>query len=177
MNTEALNQLVRVLNQVQNTAELLASFSLSDWMDTNDIKAERAEDILKETPHTMEYITIPHKCGATACAVGYAGLDPWFRARGFETSIYGDLQYTYTLQEGGTQSEYNWAAPMKFFDLAEHEAHYLFFDANYRDQAVDGKVEPLVVANRIKEFIRIGGVPEGVTVYGLYHEFDEPTLD
>lgn len=84
-----------------------------------------------------------YKCGTSACAVGWATLDPWFNEKGLQ-SAYSQSDI-YLIKFDGL---YDWRAIEEFFGLDEDEAEDLFtLDSNY------GNNDPLVVAERIREVV------------------------
>ena len=65
-------------------------------------------------------------CGTTACAVGWAGLDPWFRRRGLKVSANNNwIEF---------RESSNVEAANKFFGLDEDEEEFdfLFVDRAYK---------------------------------------------
>ena len=153
MNIEAMNQLIRVLTNVQNTPELATAFNLDDWMnayekvDYRELEGRYGADYADDAKRIM----IPHKCGATACAVGYAGLDPWFRARGLSTSIDGDVKYVLPGENEDDDGAYDgFDAAAEFFGISGNDAYNLFSDSAYPD---GGGTGPDQVIARVKQMI------------------------
>ena len=153
MNAERLTQLVRVLKEVQASTEASVSFDLFDWMqDSNpDLMLPMIEEA---TRNNQTMIHIPHACGTTACAVGYAGFDPWFRSQGWTTTVYGGIQYEYN--EGyGPECASNWPAVTKFFELSLTDAEELFQSFSYKDEDGNNIKNPLdLVIERVTKFIQ-----------------------
>jgi hypothetical protein len=131
MNREALEQTVRVLEDV---IRYKLNFSLETFVGVNvdygdgDIEniglgrytggeAKEASDKFYAAMEKEQFLLIPHNCGCTACATGYAGLDPWFRERGFMTEKDGRVMFN---------DERGWSALTEFYDLDEFAAEYLF---------------------------------------------------
>lgn len=87
-----------------------------------------------------------HKeCGTSACAVGLAASDPWFNKRGFKIMNGGPG----FIPERGCYLG-GWNAVIRFFDLTEEDAFYLFAKPFYiRGNRLD-------VARRIEGFVRRG---------------------
>jgi hypothetical protein len=155
MNREALIQTVRVLKDVQkwNLAFDLTSFvgrsvggenySLSRYHTVDEVAT--ASEKFTAAMEKEQFILIPHNCGCTACATGYAGLDPWFQQQGFCTTPDGRVEYR---RPSGTVNP-NWYGMTEFYDLEQHEAQYLFMPhCDYRT-AQD-------VIDRIEDVLRDG---------------------
>lgn len=83
MNTEALRQLTRILQRVQQDSALFKSFHLDFWFDNTRSNRNDFKELFARPIEPEKRIYIPAACGTTACACGYAGLDPWFTSRGF----------------------------------------------------------------------------------------------
>lgn len=177
MNIEAMNQLIRVLTNVQNTPELAIAFNLDDWMSTytkedyNELTEKYGGDFADDSKRIM----IPHKCGATACAVGYAGLDPWFRARGLSTSIDGDVKYVLPGENEDDDGAYDgFDAAAEFFGISADNAFYLFSDVSYADRSATG---PDQVITRIKQMIEDDLTKQAEIKEQLQELFKAPTGD
>src|SRR5678815_5124973 len=87
-------------------------FDISKWVD--DPYTIKLKDI-------KERVVKPNlPCGTVACAVGWAGSDPWFRRHGLYT-VFGGISY---MKPGfvGTSSE----SIQAFFQITEQAANYLF---------------------------------------------------
>lgn len=141
MNIEALEQLVRVLNEVQSDTRTAQSFCLDEWFDRVSSKVTGNGITLREQfeqadQDKVSIITIPHACGTTACACGYAGLDPWFRERGFTTNADGSL--------GGHNNMFGWAAVKEFFQITHADACFLFDIMSYIDGYGDSDHEDVL---------------------------------
>jgi len=148
MNKERLQQVIRVLRtlppEAQNAFDLPAGWIAKGGEDWDICNHGHLFDTREIAYNLADPLLIPHNCGATACACGYAGLDLWFNEQGFRTTQGGTVQY------GEKQS---WGAVEDFFDLTVEESHYLF-TGDY-----DEYVSPDMVATRIELFIKRGGVP------------------
>lgn len=114
--------------------------------------ADLAANYLQPTP-----VEIPHNCGAHACACGHAGLDGWFRERGFTTNIKGHVQWRNpAAPDRGNNPDADdfiyegWDGVDKFFDLNHDEAHFLFSSESFAEEDIK---KPLAVAKRIREFV------------------------
>ncbi len=108
------------------------------------------EDRLVRLAHLLDTID-PQKfclrdwsCGTTACAVGHAMCDPWFKGEGLhaEIGLYGKPSPRYEDYEG-------WDAVEQFFELGSGEAEHLFYEEEYEERAT-----PKDVAERIWAFIK-----------------------
>ena len=83
------------------------------------------------------------ECSTTACAIGWAGLDPWFRRRGFRTEKYYDgTMYPMTKR---TCSPFD--AVSQFFEIRLNEVGFLFT----RSPGYHTKRD---VIRRIRKFVR-----------------------
>lgn len=87
------------------------------------------------------------ECGTSACACGFAAIDPWFRSKGFKynpqdrgTIIYRD--------EGGRYHHGFDDASCAFFDITHEQFTYLFMPGSY-----EGEVTAEMVADRIHEVV------------------------
>ncbi len=149
MNIEAMNQLLRVLHNVSRDVSKRVKFNLNDWMDVNN------SDVTKEAGLQNDVVTdvtyIPHTCGCTACACGYAGLDPWFREQGFKTTPSGNVMFDDDFD--------GWYAVEKFFGINTNTAYKLFQSSSYltEQQEDDGmlvRVEAVIA--RVIDIIEIG---------------------
>lgn len=109
-------------------------------------------------------------CGTAACAVGYAGLDPWFRAQGFKLSMCqgnvtsgADWEVEYTtpeqFMEQGAEGEIlqDWEAIGQFFSMPVKTATSLFLPENY-----DADYTAETVIDRLNAYI--------CNTYGPEHE-------
>lgn len=88
-----------------------------------------------------------HKCGTTACAVGWAMTIPSFKRAGLVPEGYWNVP-TYKRSRG-------WLAIQEFFGLSYTETVELF----YVDQYSEENRNPYSVAKRIREL-----VSEGITL-------------
>jgi hypothetical protein len=142
MNREALVQTVRVLEEVKKQQ---LAFDLRNFVGYRDEEADEQvaisrlsvvgeqfqQDYLKEVS-----LLVPHKCGANACATGYAGLDKWFRERGWFTEFDGGVNYYVE----GERAIPGWDGMRAFYDLTEAQAQYLFIDDYYKKPDDVGEV-------------------------------------
>ncbi len=70
------------------------------------------------------------QCGTTACAVGWAALDPVFNKQGLRLTEgpYGNPRPEY-------ENDVNWPAVVGFFDLGYEDTIELFADYSYPEGA------------------------------------------
>lgn len=135
MNKERLELMVSLLDEVAEDSKLKPHFNLMTWVNVN--RNQVLEDKLSV-----------HLCGTTACAIGFAGLDPRFNELGFRLSPSGHtfkpVYCTADLHVTG------WSAVDKFFDLNPRESSYLFSLMEYSND----DVSPRQVANRIRQVLK-----------------------
>lgn len=106
--------------------------------------ADLLENLPKDGPRfDME---VWYKCGTTACAVGHACLNPWFRRRGLKLGEKNNLEYAEPEYRGDTEK---WAAAA-FFNIGLDEAEYLFYPDRYPNSHRSARY----VAKRIRSFVR-----------------------
>lgn len=94
-----------------------------------------------------------HTCGTTACALGYAAVDPGFRRAGlkFTSNIGLDIQYR---KWSGTY------AAMSFFELDEATILSLFYPneaREYYNRPWD-KITPKMVSRAIRNLVKEGSL-------------------
>ena len=156
MNLTKLAEVLRVLKQVSEKQELTESFNLRDWMDGESVDEEVLEaqeaEFKEADQKGATLIHIPHKCGTTACAVGYAGLDPWFRARGLKTDNYGGISYHRRIQHEGLDISGGWHGVIQFFECTGTEARVLFDPDYYSEETTNGGTLNDVIA-RIEQVL------------------------
>lgn len=129
---ERFENLVRVLDQVAQDGKMVAQFDLDDWFSLyKTVRNKPIEDALKWedmfTNDDPELMKIPDMCGTTACACGFAGLDPWFRKQGFKTTFHGELKFVTSEVD-----EEHFEAVEEFFGIDEGTAMNLFYPDHYR---------------------------------------------
>lgn len=154
MDKERLQHLVKVLEEVAKQSE--QRFDLSSWFKPDETWSDKEEAWVKS--HYVFYdipksktLSIPHACGAIACACGYAGLYPQFRAEGFITFPDGKLQFV-------TENRIykGWDAVEKFFDIGEEESRYLFDSSAYKK---DDRKNIHAVIDRLCTFVVNAATP------------------
>jgi len=152
MNKEAFMHAIRVLEEVKANQIARTAFDLSTWLDLEDTDdyLDASKIALFDESLVAEPFSIPHKCGTTACAVGYMGLDPWFRSQGLQTHLTGELTYTDRLQD---RTRFNWGAVAEMFSISISDAEDLF-----QASAYDG-AEPTVedVLDRVRNYVQQTG--------------------
>ena len=110
---ERIQQIVRVLREVRDQGRL---FDLGLW-GTDDL-----ENSDKDFPEGS--------CGTVMCAIGWVGLDPWFRRRGFCTTSYAPNNFEPQFSRNGYKDT-SWEAVREFFDMSGTSAHNLFSERDY----------------------------------------------
>lgn len=146
MNVEALNQMVRVLENVASNQILRATFDLESW--SNEMWSESTIKILTAPIPVAEQM---FECGTTACACGHAGLDPWFNQRGFKWDVlksFGRTAHLSCFDKNGNQL-IGWHAVQEFFELGERQAEHLFSQEAYNEEGIY-QVTPEDVIARIR---------------------------
>lgn len=160
MIVEALEQTIRVLEDVKKyhlnfDLRTFVGVDLEDSVDgqvNNNAVFRRADSTAAKAflaaMQKEQLVLIPHNCGCTACATGYAGLDPWFRERGFRTTIDGTMEYVNPTTLKAVQG---WDALSLFYGITDTQANYLFTN-EYYNKATD----PQEVIDRIREVLTHG---------------------
>lgn len=159
MNIEALNQLIRVLNEVIASEKLTKHFNLVNWVGTATRHQVIDTMIDRSTPSKLERVV---DCGTTACACGYAAIDPWFNNRGlrFETISANDyypdagdqtaLSIVFRDPESDGRGYYSFSAISKFFNITHADACDLFVASSYEQTPVG----PQQVIDRLRKFMQ-----------------------
>lgn len=150
INKTALIKLADLLHTVEFIQEREGKriFSLDEWIqdpfaiDTRprDTNVQDEAQVVIRAPEGQRVEALTHTCGTTACAVGFAALDPWFNKRGFKMDIEGSPVFKFHI---------GWEAVHTFFGIKPSEAHHLFSDHSY-DSNPTG---PSEVADRIMRFV------------------------
>lgn len=159
MNIERMQQLVRVLERVSNNEQLKNSFNLGSWLGVN-YDTERARTVnyyalSKQVEEADDPTMLVPECGTTACACGFAGLDPWFRSQGFKLEIDGggpSIVYTLIGDNEELEDMYSWLAIRKFFDISAHLA-YRLFEEQRNENEVYVTVDHVIA--RVKEYMEL----------------------
>jgi hypothetical protein len=176
MNVERLTRLAELLKDVHKDAFDITTFT-GGYIENSEGGLMHAElryngalynKWMKNYAASLEkdLVWVPHNCGATACACGYAGLDPWFRDHGFVTTREGRVNYT---KEDGTIYT-GYEAMMYFFDLSTTQTDHLFTVHGYPSSKVK---DPRYVSCRITAFLKANGEPDDLEVDYYNYEGNE----
>lgn len=111
-------------------------------------RLEQVIRVLEELPKEKKFnIQTFMTCGMTACACGWAGVDPWFRRRGFKTKKYhshsGDTLYDVSYREFGGMD-----AVRKFFGIDFGTSSHLFISGFHQGNS------KRAVIQRLKSFLK-----------------------
>lgn len=143
MNDEALRQLRRVLLVAATTPKPAVGFDMGSWFVGGgpDHKAE-----LKDL--------IEMRCGSTACALGHAALDPWFKDRGLHIELRTpDRVRPYF--EPVHANRHGMMAACHFFDLDFRDAEFLFEPCEYVGNSA-AEISPMQVIERVDWLLKHG---------------------
>lgn len=88
----------------------------------------------------MGLVISKNGCGTAACAMGYAGLHPWFNRRGLVYDGFNGIKYR------GVPGTSSFRAAAAFFEISRYDADELF-TSSYAAET------PKQVAKRIREFV------------------------
>jgi len=146
---ERLEQLLRVLKEVRD--DPCKGFDWAEWC---------GKDEVEDKPFWIKKFGFSgHYCGTRACVAGWAGLDPWFRKRGFVTyPPTRDVNDNYVeakiiIKRGGLESFFDLPDEEEGLDPKDHNdswSGYLFSGG----EAVDNHTEDLKEAiKRVEEAI------------------------
>ena len=107
--------------------------------------------VLDELPKGKQFnLFLWNRCGTTACALGWAASDPWFKCRGLKLEkSFIDVMGLQRYRPEYKGSTGFWAAT-SFFSLAEEDAENLFCPSQYER----GKRSKRNVIRRIKAFVK-----------------------
>lgn len=150
MYKEALERVAVIMDHITRDV-----FNLEDYLSPSryaQLVTRELEMLIEqaETNTDAPWYEINQNCGTVACAVGHAGLNPWFRSQGFKTNIQkGDVEY---FQGDSWNGRHSWQAIQEFFQISEKEALYLFARQSYLLAN-----EPKLIAKRIRLFIATDG--------------------
>lgn len=156
MNIERMQQMIRVLKQVRANTKLAEHFSLSSWIClesgfvTYDSLFGTMQQAIREHKDPLDVVV---ECGTTACACGFAGMDPWFREQGFKFDFVNDRRGTiYFHQASG------WEAVTSFFGLSYEEAAQLFYQESYSeldgDKLLGAVIDRVQQHSNVKNYLR-----------------------
>lgn len=140
INVEALKQMIRVLRTVQQNENQRAKFHLDAWTYAKG----GAVNISALKPETLA-------CGTTACACGFAGIDPWFNEQGFYLKPYQG--FSGQRFEPAYKGREGWEAVEEFFGLSKKQATKLFSVSCYWCD----EITPQDVINRIESLLKENG--------------------
>lgn len=131
-----MQQVVRVLKDIKREERL---FDLNVW---------GTEDPAEFSELSLDNETLYGECGMVACSIGWSGLDPWFRRRGFRLEKLTDsLTYAPAYRRGGEEFK-SWTAICKFFQIEKDKAEHLFLESRYQD---DYTIDTVI--DRINDYI------------------------
>ncbi len=137
-NIERLQMMANLLERIDREERLSNAFDLDGWTGGTDgsLDSHRVDEIqygslklgelLEGRTGESDLVEAVAECGTTACACGYAGLAPEFRALGFFTTPYGMF----------FEDKYDWDAVQSFFEIGYIDAAYLFLRDAYPDDLV-----------------------------------------
>ena len=154
MNLERLQHQIEILQKVALAEK---KFDMSQWLDVG-----------------------PHGCGSSACAFGYACLDPYFQAQGLRL----EFAHRYPNEDAGearrititSVADFNlvrnrqgrfdpvfggfssFDAAAEFYDITVSAASFLFDPDTYTGPSRYGAITPEDVIERIKTVIERGGI-------------------
>lgn len=130
-NYEALLRVADILDTVKPER-----FNLSQWVE------DRAEPQGLFIRALRKIGLIDPVCGTSACAIGYAASNKWFRGRGFRL-MSTDGRGFYPFYKGYT----GFSAVAIFFNIDHDSAWHLFHPESYQSST------PKDVADRIRRFV------------------------
>lgn len=148
MNVERLERLVTIMEEVEEKEEKTSQrlFGLSSWFGcrkADGLQLDNEDCVIDG----MDQFT---KCGTTACALGWASLDPEFNEQGLRAlKIQGGFMYpTYNGLLGIH-------AAQEFFHLDRDQAYYLFMPSGYEynEGFSEGPIKPREVIEHIKNLL------------------------
>jgi hypothetical protein len=166
MNIGRLNHLITILEGVEARN---SRFHLNSW--ANLIAPDGT--LIEDSADPIDFIGEgAHACGTSACACGYAGLDPDFQAEGLSLTVHtaaggrwrpgNAVEFNALVRAAGRDAisyfhafvEYDgqegWDAIEAFFDISYNTALRLFGEENYEE---DERASPRAVIERIKQAI------------------------
>ena len=144
-NLPALNQLLRIIDEIRNDPER-HPYTSACWFTGCHTRA------IPELAHARE---LPFATGGKADVLGYAGLDPWFIERGFITGPSGSVHAAYRRIGGQPFAEDDvpkgWAAVREFFGLNFSMGMLLF----QRDRYPYGGCTPVAIQERLEHVLHL----------------------
>ena len=107
--------------------------------------------VLEELPKGKRFdLTIYHRCGIVACALGWAAADPWFMRRGYRLIKWGGPWQGYQSYKPIYKKRTGFASATDFFGVTGNQATQLFSPAQYQH----AKSSRRDVIRRIKAFVK-----------------------
>lgn len=141
MNRERLKMLEDLMRRVQVAPDPGRAFHMDYWFLT---AFSRCEDTLGRKD-----------CGTSACALGYAALQPEFQALGLSPSPSGSAPAYHPPGSGYGARRTGMEAAEAFFDIDPNIACYLFNGNDaYGEELEYREVQPIDVANRIARLLQ-----------------------
>lgn len=125
MNRERLEQLIRVLREVED-GTTTRPWDMGMWFGP------------------AGGLTYQLTCGTSACAWGHAALDGWFQQQGVE------VVQSATGQIPAFKGEFGHRAASRFFDIQQEDSQKLFFTEYYSAELVT----PEMVRERVEDLLR-----------------------
>lgn len=139
-------------------------FDLNKWGYTPNIDSEEFHP--EEGP--VDFNEVTHKCGTTACAMGWAASMPEFRKEGLRLEVRSSTSWLDGEDIGAWSINYykrdrvnggrdlnseGFEAAARFMHITHSQSEYLFGPDSYYEDAMDRKN----VIKRIRDFVRYDG--------------------
>lgn len=120
----------------------LEKFDLESWI--GKLGGERERKVVTSA--------ILNECGTTACAIGHAMLDPWFRRRGLVPKFDPSKEMIIPTLRGTDPTRYEslFEPVAQFFEISQENAKRLF-DPYYYNRF---SVTPNEVAQKIRRYVK-----------------------
>ena len=139
VNYVAIERLIKILENVPEK-----HFDLNQWYKSVNVI------INKLTTHPYkkgsDYKNVVTECNTAACACGYAGLDKWFRKKGFSFDPVGYAgAISFVSNDDPSDIDTGFTAVERFFGLSDVQAKWLFLPSK-------GYTKPQHVIDRLKLF-------------------------
>lgn len=132
MNTEALLQLIRVMEEVRDTPILAENFNLGNWYAGSAANFS----FLKKGDFKVKAAT----SGTICCAAGYAGLDTWFRERGFI-----GRSWSISFFISNKPEYYGIDAIRAFFEITYEDSSTIFYPHGYKKPVSEITPEDVII--------------------------------
>lgn len=156
MNKKRLLRVAEILEE--HAAARKKGFNMNMWIEL----MKEPDGVIRGEVDLRSSKKILRECGYTACAVGEACLDPKLRAQGLRFEI-DDDGYGWPAYDGFEASD----AVEMFFNLSDLEGAYLFLPEHYEEKEWRSRK---AVANRIREFVKHGGIPKQEEQLDLWNQ-------